>query len=136
MQISTRGQYDGLGLMINKSSSGALSVRKGSASYRTSRLAVLRWTEALNVKHGDDGLLAFCVNPGAMKTQTTVNEPKELRDKLPQKPAIAGNTIAWLAAERREWLGGRYVSCPWDMEELMSRKDEIVADDKLKIRMA
>jgi hypothetical protein len=46
------------------------------------------------------------------------------------------DTIAWLAGERREWLGGRYVSCPWDMGELVSRKDEIVAGDKLKLRMA
>lgn len=135
MQIATRGQCNGLGIMINVSSSGALSVRKGSASYRTSKLAILRWTEALNLEHGNDGLLAFCVNPGAIKTQMTVNEPEELRNKLPHKPEIAGDTIAWLAAERREWLGGRYISCPWDMEELMSRKDEIVNDDKLKIRV-
>jgi hypothetical protein len=40
-----------------------------------------------------------------------------------------------LAAERREWLAGRYVSCPWDMEELMTKKDEIVEQDKLKLRM-
>jgi NAD(P)-dependent dehydrogenase (short-subunit alcohol dehydrogenase family) len=135
MQISTRAQHNGLGIMINVSSSGALSVRKGSASYRTSKLAVLRWTEALNLEHEDEGLLAFCVNPGAIKTQITVNEPEELRNKLPHKPEIAGDTIAWLAGERREWLGGRYISCPWDMEELMSRKDEIVTHGKLKIRM-
>lgn len=135
MQLSTRAHHDGLATMINISSSGALSVRKGGASYRTSKLAVLRWTEALNEEHGDEGLIAFCVNPGAIKTQMTVNEPEELRNRLPHKPEIAGDTIAWLARERREWLGGRYVSCPWDMEELMARKDEIVAEDKLKLRM-
>lgn len=135
MQLATRKNHDGLAIMINLSSSGALSVREGGASYRTSKLAVLRWTEALNEEHGDEGLIAFCVNPGAIKTQMTVNEPEELRNKLPHKPEIAGDTIAWLAGERREWLGGRYVSCPWDMEELMARKDEIVADGKLKLRM-
>ncbi|GIZ44032.1 hypothetical protein CKM354_000724100 [Cercospora kikuchii] len=135
MQIRARKDHGGLCTMINVSSSGALSVRKGGASYRSSKLAVLRWTEALNLEHGDDGLLAFCVNPGAIKTQMTVNEPEELRNRLPHKPEIAGDTIAWLAAERREWLGGRYISCPWDMEELMARKDEIVEGDKLKVRM-
>jgi NAD(P)-dependent dehydrogenase (short-subunit alcohol dehydrogenase family) len=136
MQLATRKNNNGLATMINVSSSGALSVRKGGASYRTSKLAVLRWTEALNEEHGDEGLIAFCVNPGAIKTQMTVNEPEELRNKLPHKPEIAGDTIAWLAGERREWLGGRYVSCPWDMEELMGRKDKIVEGDKLKLRMA
>jgi NAD(P)-dependent dehydrogenase (short-subunit alcohol dehydrogenase family) len=135
MQLSARTKHNGLGIMINVSSSGALSVRKGGASYRTSKLAVLRWTEALNEEHADDGLITFCVNPGAIKTRITANESEELRDRLPHKPEIAGDTIAWLAGERREWLGGRYVSCPWDMEELMSRRDEIVAEDKLKLRM-
>jgi NAD(P)-dependent dehydrogenase (short-subunit alcohol dehydrogenase family) len=135
MQLATRKNHGGLAIMINVSSSGALSVRKGGASYRTSKLAVLRWTEALNEEHGGEGLIAFSVNPGAIKTQMTVNEPEELRNKLPHKPDIAGDTIAWLAGERRVWLGGRYVSCPWDMEELAARKDEILEGDKLKLGM-
>ena len=81
------------------------------------------------------GLLAFCVNPGATKTKMTEGAPEAVRNALPDSPDIAGDTIAWSAAERREWLCGRYVSCTWDMEELMKRKDEIVEQDKLKIRM-
>ncbi|KAK5739816.1 hypothetical protein LTR17_005102 [Elasticomyces elasticus] len=76
MQLATRAKHNGLAIMINISSSGALSVRAGSASYRTSKLAVLRWTEALNLEHGNDGLLAFCVNPGAIRTRMTINEPE------------------------------------------------------------
>lgn len=75
------------------------------------------------------------VNPGAIKTRMTINEPEILRNKLPHKPDIAGDTIAWLTAGRKEWLAGRYVSCPWDMGELLSRKDEIVVGDKLKMKM-
>lgn len=127
---------DSLKTVLNVSSSGALSVRPGSASYRTSKLAVLRWTEALHVEHsGSDGLLAISVNPGAIRTRITVNEPEAVRERLPHKPEVAGDTIAWLAAGRREWLGGRYVSCPWDMEELVGRREEIVEGDKLKVRM-
>jgi hypothetical protein len=48
---------------------------------------------------------------------------------------VAGDTITWLAAERKEWLGGRYVSCPWDMEELLEKKEEIISGDKLKLRL-
>lgn len=58
-----------------------------------------------------------------------------MRDKLPDRPDIVGDTIVWLAAERREWLGGRYVSCPWDMKELVENEDQIIEKDKLKMRM-
>jgi hypothetical protein len=54
---------------------------------------------------------------------------------LVDKPELAANTIAWLTQERRPWLAGRYVSVNWDMEELDSRKDEIVQGDKLKLRL-
>lgn len=135
MQLSTRTKTDGLCTMINVASSGALSVRPGSGSYRSSKLAVLRWTESLQLEYGDQGLLTFCVNPGAIKTKITEGTPEVVRNALPDSPGIAGDTIAWLAAERKEWLGGRYVSCPWDMEELLKKKDEIIEKDLLKLRM-
>ncbi|WYZ44791.1 hypothetical protein EsH8_VIII_000107 [Colletotrichum jinshuiense] len=135
MQLSTRAAMDGLGIMINVASSGALSARPGSGSYRSSKLAMLRWTESLQLEYSDQGLLTFCVNPGAIKTKITEHTPEIIRNALPHRPDIAGDTITWLAAERREWLGGRYVSCPWDMEELMNKKDEIIKKDKLKMRM-
>lgn len=130
-----RASPEGLKTMINVSSSGALSVRKHGGGYRSSKLAVLRWTESLYEDFKEEGLVAFCVNPGAIKTQITVNENAGLREKLPHKPEIAGDTIAWLAREKRDWLGGRYVSCPWDMEEFMGKKEEIVEGDKLKMKM-
>ncbi|KAL6912647.1 hypothetical protein FSST1_010407 [Fusarium sambucinum] len=132
MQLPTEG---GLCTVINVSSSGALSARPTSASYRSSKLALLRWTESIQLEYGTEGLLTYCVNPGAIKTKITELAPEALRNSLPHRPDIAGDTIAWLASERREWLGGRYVSCPWDMEELMEKKDEIVEKDLLKVRM-
>lgn len=133
MQLSTPG---GLCTMINLSSSGALTARAGNGGYRTSKLAITRWTESLQLDYGSQGLLVYCVNPGAIKTEITKVVPQKIRDALPHHPSLAGDTIAWLAAERKDWLAGRYVSCPWDMEELVERKDEIVGMDKLKITMA
>lgn len=122
--------------MINVASSGALSARANGGSYRTSKLAIIRWTETLQLEYGSQGLLSYCVNPGAIKTGMTEGMPEKIRDALPDRPDVAGDTIAWLTSERREWLGGRYVSCPWDMEELVGRKEEIVEKDLLKIRMS
>jgi hypothetical protein len=54
---------------------------------------------------------------------------------LTDKPEIAADTIVFLTSEKRDWLAGRYISCTWDMPELLSRQDEIVKGDKLKMRM-
>ncbi|KAI1460225.1 hypothetical protein F4805DRAFT_19873 [Annulohypoxylon moriforme] len=133
LQSKTDG---GLCIMINVASSGALSVRNGGSSYRSSKLAVLRWTENLQIEYGDQGLLTYCVNPGAIKTKITEGLiPDSVRDRFPDRPDVAGDTIAWLAAERRDWLGGRYLSCVWDMEELVREKENIIAQDKFKLRM-
>jgi len=134
--LSTADNIDNpLCTVINVSSSGALSARPGSANYRSSKLAILRWTESLSLDLAPKGLLTYCVNPGAIKTRITINEPEDLRNRLPHKVEVPGDTITWLASERREWLAGRYISCPWDMQELESRREEIVAGDKLKMRM-
>jgi len=134
--LSTKDSLDGLCTMINLASSGALNVRPGSANYRSSKLAILRWTESLQLEYSGAGLLTFCVNPGAIETKISEGvAPEEIRNKFPDTSDLAGDTIAWLAAERKEWLGGRYVSCPWDMEELVSMEDEIVKEDKLKLRL-
>ena len=51
-------------------------------------------------------------------------------------PELAGDTIAWLTCEKRDWLAGRYISCNWDMTELLVRRDEIVEKDLLKLKLA
>lgn len=48
---------------------------------------------------------------------------------------MASDTLVFLTQEKRDWLAGRYVSCGWDMPELLSREKEIVEGDKLKMRM-
>jgi hypothetical protein len=54
---------------------------------------------------------------------------------LVDTPELAGDTISWLTRERREWLGGRYLSVNWDMEEVERRKAEIGKGAVLKMRM-
>lgn len=43
--------------------------------------------------------------------------------------------MVWLTKKQLSWLGGRYVSANWDVEELEAMKDEIVEGDKLKQRL-
>lgn len=57
-----------------------------------------------------------------------------MRGACPDRPETAGDTIAWLAAKRREWLGEQYMSCPWDIEGLMEKKDKIMENDTLELK--
>lgn len=49
-----------------------------------------------------------------------------------ETPELSAESIVYLVSQRRDWLGGRYINCTWDLPELMSKEDELVAGDKLK----
>jgi hypothetical protein len=50
-------------------------------------------------------------------------------------PDLCAGFTVWVTKGQRAWLNGRYVSATWDVDELLAKKDEIVKDDKLKLRM-
>ncbi|KAF6226679.1 hypothetical protein HO173_012425 [Letharia columbiana] len=122
--------------IVNVSSVGATLLLPGFSAYTTGKLAILRFSECINAEYGDQGVMAFSVHPGAVKTGTAMSMPEEMHGMLTDTPEMAGDTIVCLTQKRQEWLQGRYVSCTWDMPELFAMKDEIVAKDLLKIRMA
>ena len=49
-----------------------------------------------------------------------------------ETPELSADSIVYLVSQGRDWLGGRYINCTWDLPELASKKDELVAGDKLK----
>ena len=122
--------------IVNMSSIGAHFTKPGASAYQTGKLAMLRLTEFTCVEYAAQGILAYAINPGAVPTELALNMPVEVHSKLVDTPELAADTIVWLTQEKRMWLAGRYVTANWDMLELMSRKDEIVEEDKLKVRMA
>ena len=121
--------------IVNMTSIGAHLTRSGASAYQTSKLAMLRLTEFTCVEYAARGILAFAINPGAVPTELGFNLPDDAHSKLVDTPELAADTIVWLTQEKRMWLAGRYVTANWDMLELMSRKDEIVNENKLKVRL-
>ncbi len=51
-----------------------------------------------------------------------------------ETPELSADSIVYLVLQRRDWLGGRYINCTWELPELMAKEDELVAGDKLKTR--
>lgn len=121
--------------IVNTSSIGALSFRPGASSYQTTKFAVLKLTEYMNLEYGEKGLLAYSVHPGAVATELALGMPKDSHGIFIDTPKLCADVVPWLTQEKRDWLAGRYVSANWDMEEFVAKKDEIVEGDKLKMRI-
>ncbi|KAL8996042.1 MAG: hypothetical protein Q9169_004354 [Polycauliona sp. 2 TL-2023] len=123
--------------VINLTSTGALALTPGASAYQPSKLAVMRLTEYLMVDYIHQGLLSYSVHPATVATNLARRMPDPIVNAVCiDTPELAGDTIAWLTSERREWLAGRYVSCNWDMTELFAKRDEIEENDLLKLKLA
>lgn len=130
------GHDESLKTMININSVASHNLRPMASAYGTSKLAVLRFTEFLLVEAASRGLVAYSIHPGGVLTELAEKGmPRDTLAALEDNPRLAGDTLVWLAQERREWLAGRYISSTWDMEELLSKKDEIIRKDLLKVRL-
>ncbi|KAF9368461.1 hypothetical protein CPC16_005325 [Podila verticillata] len=121
--------------IINVSSVGALHTSRGASAYQTNKFAVLRFTEFLAVEYGDQGIVAIAIHPGGVLTELARNLPQDFHGILVDTPELAADSIAWLTQHQLQWLSGRYVSVNWDLPELMTKKEEIVEGDKLKMRI-
>lgn len=122
--------------VINVTSAGCQVVVPGASSYQTSKFAICRFTEFLNAEYAQRGLVTLALNPGGVKTELALAMPQSMHGLLRDTAELSADTMVWLCKERRNWLGGRFITATWNMEELEKRKDEIVEADLLKFRMA
>jgi NAD(P)-dependent dehydrogenase (short-subunit alcohol dehydrogenase family) len=130
---SARGSTGGHLILI--SSIGAQLVRPTASDYQTSKHAINRLCEFVDVDHGGDGIKCFAVHPGGVPTVLAKNMPKELHSNLVDEPDLAAGFIVWLCSGQADWARGRYLSSNWDIDELTQLKDQIIQDDLLVNRL-
>ncbi|KAI1107212.1 NAD(P)-binding protein [Jackrogersella minutella] len=116
-------------------SAGAVAVIPKASAYQSTKFVVCRLAEFMAAEYEDQGLVCFAVHPGGIKTELAFHMPDYMHGILVDEPRLPGDCLAWLTAENRPWLSGRYVNCKWDMEELVTKKEDIVKNDLLKFRM-
>ena len=121
--------------IVMLASIGAFMPTSGGSGYQISKLALLRYTDYLNIEYGAQGVVAYGLHPGAIPTDIGLTMPRFLHAKLIDKPELAADTMVFLVSEKREWLRGRYISCTWDMPEFLEKREEIVSEDKLKMKL-
>ncbi|KAH8158436.1 hypothetical protein CIB48_g9814 [Xylaria polymorpha] len=121
--------------VIITSSAGAHMLIQNFLGYQTSKTALCRFAEFLAKEYEGQGLVALAAHPGDVLTDVAACMGEEMAPIFKDTPELAGDTMVWLAKERREWLSGRFVSVTWDMRELEQKREEIVSKDLLKMRL-
>jgi NAD(P)-dependent dehydrogenase (short-subunit alcohol dehydrogenase family) len=123
------------GHLILISSVGAQLLMPGASDYQTSKHAINRLCEFINVDHGEDGIKCFAIHPGGVATDLGKNMPEELHPYLVDEPELAAGFIVWLCSGQADWASGRYLSSNWDVSELLQMKEQIINDDLLVNRL-
>ncbi|KAF5694349.1 cercosporin resistance protein [Fusarium denticulatum] len=124
--------------IINISSVGAHLVSPTLSSYQISKLALIRLTEFISVEYADKGIISYSIHPGNSPSEMLggiEGIPEQFRAAFVDTPALCANSLVYLASEKRPWLAGRYINLTWDLPELMTKEEEIVKGDKLKVRL-
>ena len=123
------------GYMILISSIGAQLLMPGASDYQTSKHAINRLCEFINLDHGEDGIKSFAIDPGGVPTTLAKNMPEEVHPYLVDEPELAAGFIVWLCSGKADWAKGRYLSSNWDVNELLQMKNQIIKDDLLVNRL-
>lgn len=123
------------GHLILISSIGAQLLTPGASDYQTSKHAVNRLCEFINLDHGEDGIKCFAVHPGGVPTALAKKMPESMHSFLVDEPELAAGFIVWLCSGKADWAGGRYLSSDWDVNELLQMKERIIMDDLLVNRL-
>lgn len=105
-----------------------------ASAYGASKAAVGRFAEYLAVESAPHGVAVFQISPGLVQTDMTAgNFPP---DSPWTPPELAPRLIRVLASGRADRLAGRYLHAEHDdVEELIGRADEVIANDLNAVRL-
>ena len=123
----------GRGRIVNVASGAAYLPGLKSTAYGASKAAVHRFSEELADQLEPHGIPVFSISPGLVKTRMT----EGFGDDAPwTPPELAPRLVRALASGRLDKLAGRYLHAEHDdVDDLVARADEIVANDLNAIRL-
>jgi 3-oxoacyl-[acyl-carrier protein] reductase len=136
--VAARMAERGRGRIVNVGSGGSYlpitnpTVALGTP-YGASKAALGRFSETLAAALGPLGIRVFLISPGLVRTDMT----DRFGDSAPwTAPELAPRLVRVLASGRADALAGRYLHAEHDdVEELIARADEVVANDLNAIRL-
>lgn len=136
--VGARMVRRGRGRIVNVGSGGSYlpitnpTISLGT-SYGPSKAALGRFTETLAAALGPSGVRVFLISPGLVRTSMT----EHMGPDAPwTPPELAPKLVRVLASGRADALVGRYLHAEHDdIEDLISRANEIAANDLNAIRL-
>lgn len=129
------GKKDGLKTIVNMTSIGGHMLFPEMSGYNAAKVALCRFTEYIDTEYSEKGVIAFTVHPGGVKIDIGMKLPVEKQAMLTDTAELGADSVVWLAAKRREYLGGTYVSVQWDMPQLEGRREEVKEKKLLRVRL-
>jgi NAD(P)-dependent dehydrogenase (short-subunit alcohol dehydrogenase family) len=87
------------------SSVGAQLLTPKASDYQTSKHAINRLCEFVNVDHGEDGVKCFAIHPGGVATSLGMNMAEDLHWNLVDEPNLATGFAVWLCSVKATGLG-------------------------------
>ncbi|KAF2093258.1 NAD(P)-binding protein [Rhizodiscina lignyota] len=114
-------------------SSGAAHIPyiQNFSAYSSSKMAFARIVEFMQGENPE--LRVFNVQPGALKTDMQLKAPHIQADDHIDLP---GGFCVWLTSSDADFLKGRFVWVNWDVDEMLKRKDDILKNDLLRLRLS
>jgi NAD(P)-dependent dehydrogenase (short-subunit alcohol dehydrogenase family) len=131
-----RALAGGPGIVVSTSSSVSDLVAPNMSSYGTSKLAVNRFTEMVQLEYGKQGVRALAFHPGGIAStgmgQTAL---EQYRANLIDTVDLAAGTALYLTTPEAGYLDGRFVYSNWNMEHVETLRDTIVKHNLLVARI-
>lgn len=139
----------GCGRIVTTASHTGLVLWPGASAYAISKTAVIRFCENIAAEVSEYGIRVFSIHPGGVKTALTASQFKNeaARKWFPgiydyvakggsgQPPELAGNLVLALASGKADALSGCYISIDDDLDEMISRAEEIQRDGRYTLRL-
>jgi 3-oxoacyl-[acyl-carrier protein] reductase len=123
----------GNGRIVITGSGAAYLPGSRNSAYDASKAAVWRFGETLALQL-KDRIPVFVISPGLVRTELTSSSFSDDAPWTP--PELAPRLVRVLASGRADALAGRYLHAEHDdIEELIRRTDEVVANDLNAIRL-
>lgn len=98
------------------------------SGYVVSKHAQASLTQFMQAENPD--VRVMNLHPGVIESEMNIKSKMTLaRDDI----SLPSNFAVWLASPAADWLGGRYLWSHWDVDELVSKKDEILEKNELTL---